>query len=73
MQYITNAITNLAMIETTNAKQIHGTTYASNHEAFGVLAEEVQEADDDLGDVKRYMEHLCGMCAAMMCPAYATH
>ena len=58
MQHLTNAITNLVLLEDTNAKEVHGATYASHNEAFGVLAEEVQEADDDLGDVKRYMEHL---------------
>ena len=58
MQNLTNAITNLALLEATNAKQNHGTTYASHHEAFGVLAEEVQEAFHELNTVKRNMDYL---------------
>lgn len=58
MQHLTNAINNLALLEVTNAKQNHGTTYASHHEAYGVLAEEVQEAFDELDTVKATMAYL---------------
>lgn len=58
MQHLTNAINNIALLEATNAKQKHGTTYASHHEAYGVLAEEVQEAFYELNTAKRNMDYL---------------
>ena len=58
MQYLTNAINNLALLEATNAKQNHGTTYASHHEAYGVLAEEVQEAGEEHKSIQQHMEQL---------------
>lgn len=58
MEYLTNAITNLALLEATNAKQNHGTTYASHHEAYGILAEEVQEAGEEHKSIQKHMEQL---------------
>lgn len=48
----------IAASETGRAKEVHGTTYASHHEAFGVLAEEVQEAGEEHKSVQKHMEQL---------------
>lgn len=58
MQHLTNVINNLSLLEATNAKQKHGATYASHHEAYGVLAEEVQEAGEEHKSIKQHMEQL---------------
>lgn len=48
----------LAESESNRAKEIHGATYASHHEAYGVLAEEVQEAGEEHKSVQQHMEQL---------------
>lgn len=58
MQRLLQPISMLAALETEAAKEKHGTAYASHHEAYGVLAEELQEAFDELNTAKRNMEHL---------------
>lgn len=48
----------LLMAEVSRAKEIHGTGFATHHDAYGVLAEEVQEAQDELRTITQYMEAL---------------
>lgn len=48
----------IASSETGRAKEVHGTTYSSHHEAYGVLAEEVQEAGEEHKSVQKHMEQL---------------
>lgn len=58
MERLLKPISALAFIEAEAAKETHGATYASHHEAYGVLAEEAQEAFDELNTVKRNMDYL---------------
>jgi hypothetical protein len=46
-------------VETAEAKRLHGPTYASPNEAFGVLYEELQESGDEVKTLREYAEHLC--------------
>ena len=48
----------LVDVECDLAKHRYGTTYASHHEAYGVLAEEVQEAGEEYKSVQQHMEQL---------------
>lgn len=44
--------------ETDNAKRLHGKTYASSHEAFAVLKEEVEEAQVEMENINNNLEAL---------------
>lgn len=44
--------------ETQRAKEIYGADYASQSEAFGVLAEEVQEAGEEHKEILTLVDHL---------------
>lgn len=48
----------LAAEECARAKEEYGEKYASPHEGFGVLCEEVQEAEDEVKAVKRDLDYL---------------
>lgn len=48
----------LAMKECERAKAEHGHRYASEHEGYGVLAEEVQEAAEEMERVRELMGDL---------------
>ena len=58
MRRLTDPLDALATIEAEHARRTHGPDYASHHEGFGVLAEEVQETDDELRTMQRHIEHL---------------
>ena len=49
----------IAASETGRAKEVHGATYASHNEGFGVLCEEIQEMMDEARCLKHYADHLC--------------
>ena len=62
MQKLIDNVTDLVGEETQRAKETHGEKYASLHEGYGVLAEEVQEAteamdgfEDDLNRLLRFI------------------
>lgn len=50
MNALRDAISDLVSWEAVQAQRKHGESYASHNEGYGVLAEEVQEASDELGD-----------------------
>jgi hypothetical protein len=45
-------------LEFVNAVQTYGAKYNSLHEAYAVLKEEVEEADDDFDFIKDYLNSL---------------
>ena len=49
----------LIAAELERARAMHGPTYASHNEAFGVLYEEMQETRDEVRALRQYAEHLC--------------
>ena len=51
MQSIVHPIHLLVDTEYERAKMIHGGVFASGHEGYGVIAEEVQEAVEEANDV----------------------
>lgn len=64
MNELIAAVTALVGEETQRAKENHGEKYASMHEGYGVLAEEVQEAmeamegvEDDLSCLLRFIRN----------------
>lgn len=58
MKRLTDPLDALATIEAEHARRTHGPDYASHHEGFGVLAEEVQETADELRTMQRHVEYL---------------
>ena len=45
-------------LETENIKAVWGTTYSSNHEAYAVLMEEVEEAETDMNVINSNLHSL---------------
>lgn len=58
MTHLTTPIAALVACEADRARDLHGRTYASHHEGYGVLAEEVQEAEEELSELRDSMQHL---------------
>lgn len=58
MQHLICPISALVPQEVERAKENHGPAYASHHESYGVLAEEVQEAGEEHKSVQKHMEQL---------------
>lgn len=56
------AIHHAVACEMVKAKENHGATYASNHEAVGVLLEEIQEAQDEIDAIKARLPRLIRDC-----------
>lgn len=53
-----NSIMNAIKAETEAACKIYGPKYASEHEAYAVLKEEVEESQDEMERIQRKMEYL---------------
>lgn len=56
---LTEVLEVIAEAEKGRAKDVHGATYASHNEGFGVLCEEIQEMMDEARSLKHYADHLC--------------
>lgn len=56
MNELIAAVTTLVCEETQRAKENHGEKYASLHEGYGVLAEEVWEAGKELQMIEAYKQ-----------------
>ena len=48
----------LAVEELSRARSIHGEYFTTVHDGYGVLAEEIQEAQDDLNEIAHIRERL---------------
>jgi hypothetical protein len=55
MTTIVQPINLLVSDELDRASKLHGKTFASTHEGFGVIAEELQEVGDELEIVEGYL------------------
>lgn len=58
MMTIVHPINLLVSDEYDRAAKIHGAVFASSHEGYGVIAEEVQEAGDDVELIESVMYQL---------------
>lgn len=59
-----NYITDAVAAEFLHAKEVYGTKYNSNHEAYGVLLEEVDEVKDNLSAIDNHLKALWQMVKA---------
>lgn len=58
MTELYNDARDLMMAETGRAKHTHGVRFASDNEGYGVLAEEIQEAKDEVFDAEDMLDSL---------------
>lgn len=58
LDHITHIVNSAIRIELAYAQRDNGQVFHSSHEAYGVLAEEVQEAGEEHKSIQQHMEQL---------------